>query len=152
MVAHQPSYSAVPPRFLEVDHKYKAYIWFLCGFHYLFFTILARLLNYYLVVISTVVLTTPCQCRRYSGHGFESWVRKIPTPVILFGESCGQGNLAGHSLWGCRVGHNPAPEHPRSLYSVPKWKAILFQLGVGILGLFLFVAVYLAFVLILCYL
>jgi len=40
-----------------------------------------------------VVLTTPCQCRRYSGHGFESWVRKIPTPVFLIGESCGQGNL-----------------------------------------------------------
>ena len=52
---------------------------------------------------------------------FYPWVGKIPwrrawqpTPVFLFGESCGQGNLAGHSPWGCRVGHNLATEHPVS--------------------------------------
>jgi len=42
-----------------------------------------------------------------------SWVRKIlwrrkwqPTPVFLLGESHGERNLVGYSLWGCRVGHH----------------------------------------------
>ena len=133
MVAHQSSYSAMPPRFLEGDHKDKAYIWFLCGLPYNPGKTLKSLPG----SDFTLVLTTPRQCSRCSGRGFESWVRKTPwrifrqpTPVFLFGESCGQGNLAGHSPWGRRIGHNLATEHPRSLQSVDKWKAIWFQLGV----------------------
>ena len=45
-----------------------------------------------------------CQCRRC---GFDAWIGKIPwrgawqpTPVFLPGNSCGQRNLAGYSLWG----------------------------------------------------
>ena len=40
-------------------------------------------------------------------HGFDPWVGKIPwrraqqpTPVVLPGESHGQGSLAGYSPWG----------------------------------------------------
>ena len=47
-----------------------------------------------------------CQCRRWR-RGFHPWVGKIPwrraqqpTPVSLPGESHGQRNLAGYSLWG----------------------------------------------------
>ena len=57
------------------------------------------------------------QCRRQRRCGFDPWVRKIPwrrawqpTPVLLPGESHGQGSLAGYSPQGCKVvstvGHN----------------------------------------------
>ena len=50
-----------------------------------------------------------CQCRRHKHkwRGFHPWVGKIPwsrqwqpTPVLLPGESHGQGSLAGYSPWG----------------------------------------------------
>ena len=44
---------------------------------------------------------------------FDPWVRKIPwkreclpTLVFLPRESHGERNLAGYSLWGCRVGQD----------------------------------------------
>ena len=44
---------------------------------------------------------------------FDPWVRKIPwkreclpTLVFLPRESRGERNLAGYSLWGCRVGQD----------------------------------------------
>ena len=54
-----------------------------------------------------------CQCGRYR---FNPWVRKMPwtrkwqpTPVLLPGESHGQGNLAGYSPQGRkRVGYDSA--------------------------------------------
>ena len=50
-----------------------------------------------------------CQLRGHKRCGFDPWVRKIPwkrawqpTPVLLPGESHGQGSLAGYSLQGCK--------------------------------------------------
>ena len=47
-----------------------------------------------------------CQCRRPKRCEFDPWVRKIhwrrawqPTPVLLPGESRGQGSLVGYSPW-----------------------------------------------------
>ena len=36
---------------------------------------------------------------------------EISIPVVLPGESHGQGSLASCSPWGCRVGHDLATEH-----------------------------------------
>ena len=54
-----------------------------------------------------VVKESTCQCRSCRKHWFDPWVGKIPwrrkwqpTPVFLPGESHGQWNLAGYSLWG----------------------------------------------------
>ena len=55
-----------------------------------------------------------CQCRSRKRHGFSPWFGKIswrrawqPTPVFLPGESHGQRNLMGYSLWGRkRVRHD----------------------------------------------
>ena len=48
-------------------------------------------------------------CLQFRRPGFDPWVRKspwrkecLPTPVLLPGESHGQGSLAGYSLWGCK--------------------------------------------------
>ena len=50
-----------------------------------------------------------CQSRRCKRHGFDPWVRKIPsrrawqaTPIFLPGESHGQGSLVGYCPWGCK--------------------------------------------------
>ena len=47
-----------------------------------------------------------CQCRRCRRCGFNPWVRKMPwrrkgqpTPVFLPGESHGERNLGGYTLW-----------------------------------------------------
>ena len=47
-----------------------------------------------------------CRCRRCKRPRFDPWVGKIPckrewqpTPVLLPGESHGQGNLADHTSW-----------------------------------------------------
>ena len=51
-------------------------------------------------------------CLQQRRPRFDPWVRKIPwrrawqpTPVLP-GKSPGQRRLAGHSPWGCRVGHD----------------------------------------------
>ena len=44
-------------------------------------------------------------------EGLNSWVRKIPTPVFLPGESHGQRSLVGDRPWACRVGHDLVTEH-----------------------------------------
>ena len=50
-----------------------------------------------------------CQCRRCKRRRLDPWVRKIPwrrewlrAPVFLPGESHGQRNLAGYSLWSAK--------------------------------------------------
>ena len=50
-----------------------------------------------------------CQCRRRKTCKVNPWVENIlrrrkwqPTPIFLPGESHGQRNLVGYSLWGCK--------------------------------------------------
>ena len=66
--------------------------------------------------VALVVKNTPadagdirCRCRRRKRHRLNPWVGKIPwrrawqpTPVVLPGESQGQGSLAGYGPWGRR--------------------------------------------------
>ena len=60
------------------------------------------------------------QCRRCKRCRFDPWVGKIPwrrawqpTPVILPGESHGQGSLTGYSPWSCKESNiTEVTEHP----------------------------------------
>ena len=57
-----------------------------------------------------------CRCRRHKRHGFDPWVGKspwrrerLPTPVLLPGESHGQRSLEGYSPWGHRAPDTTEP-------------------------------------------
>ena len=69
-----------------------------------------------------------CQCRRCKRHGFDPWVRKIPsrrpwqpTPVFLPEESHGQRGLVSYSLWGCKESDTTKQlTHTQCVYVNPK--------------------------------
>ena len=156
LVAHQPSYSAVPPRFLEVDHKYKAYIWFLCGLHCLFFTILARLLSHYLVVISPWYSLLPASAGDAGDMDLNPGSGRSPggssgNPLQY---SCLE-NPVDRGTWQATVHGVAESDTTKQLSTHAHYTVLLnekqfdFKWEPGILGLLLFVAVYLAFVLIL---
>ena len=65
-----------------------------------------------------------CQCRRHKRHGFGPQIGKIPwrrawqpTPVLLPGESHGQGSLVSYSPWDRKeLDTTVATEHIRRNY------------------------------------
>ena len=60
------------------------------------------------------------------------WRRKWkPTPVFLPGESHGQRNLVGYSVWGCRVRHDWAANTHSSFG--PPWRLLWFSQACSLL-------------------
>ena len=85
-----------------------------------------------------------CQYRRCRRHGFDLWVRKIPsrrqwppTPVFLPGKSHGQRSLVGYSPRGCK--ESDTTEHTgreksrlqREQQEPPVWLVLLLQAPEG---------------------